>query len=566
MPIGMITRKLDNMGLEYKRYFSRFTTKTDFDDAIRRLAEADNITRKNTALADLYEMLEPHGIDFKEGMDTKYYTALAEKLNLPDFSEIEKDILYMLFTQFYEFPAPKDYMRRIISKLSGEELDENANLRLLILKRFIEYGNYLSDAGFGGMNVIKKYVAAKISHSPTTEEILSELDDDIFTSLDSATKEQKKPKGKYGLLKLCDDLAEGKFRTGGNTRRGLYLFAMAYNMTYSRTFTDDTSHTDIEKNLFRDYYCNNLMRFITDSYRGKLCEYDMNPSGQGINYKNFAEMIYIYYIASSNYSPAEKIKLSSEMITRVSKKLTEKNEKKEKSPAPKNTSYYRNVYTDIILAKDEDEFEKFMVDEYSISDEDLKAQKSDIAVSSEQKSAYKAYLEVMRLLDKELAAEELTLDSCNYGLWFTDVAYLKKIGGAHIAALCPDASQKQLDDFIELLYAVNEYLGYTVTESESKNSVESKDWINTSKGKTKALYIDNEMDITRTAIIVAYYYYFNAKYCNGHTKKPRRFDDIFTQFSQGVKPYLQRAYYQELNPKSIFDVMVVFSSYAYINN
>ena len=254
------------------------------------------------------------------------------------------------------------------------------------------------------------------------------------------------------------------------------------------------------------------------------------------------------------------------MIDRVGKKLIEKNEKQEKTNSLKNTSYYRNVYTDIILAKDEDEFEKFVVDEYSISDEDLKAQKSDIAISSEQKSAYKEYLNVMSLLKKELEEEEMTLDSCNYGLWFTDVAYLKKIGGAHIAALCPDASQKQLDDFIELLYAVNEYLGYTVTESESKSSAESKDWTNTSKGKTKALYIDNERDITRTAIIVAYYYYFNTKYCNARNKKPRRFDDIFSKFSEGVNHYLRRAYYQELNPKSIFDVMVVFSSYAYISN
>ena len=94
--------------------------------------------------------------------------------------------------------------------------------------------------------------------------------------LNNATKEQRRPDGTYGLIKLADDLALGKFRTGGSTKKGLYLFAMVYNMTYYPGETKNSKNirmfnydSDIEKNLFRDYYCNNLIRFITKSYKGR---------------------------------------------------------------------------------------------------------------------------------------------------------------------------------------------------------------------------------------------------------------------------------------------------------
>ena len=53
-----------------------------------------------------------------------------------------------------------------------------------------------------------------------------------------------------------------------------------------------------------------------EKYEGKLNAVESDPSGQGINYKNFAEMIYIYFI-SKNYEPYEKIRRSDEMIRRL---------------------------------------------------------------------------------------------------------------------------------------------------------------------------------------------------------------------------------------------------------
>ena len=164
----------------------------------------------------------------------------------------------------------------------------------------------------------------KTGKKPKESDVLSELDDGIFEFLESASKSQKKPDGKYGLIKTADDLASGKFRMGGATKKSLYLFAMVFDMTYytgSDVERFDPS-TDVEYNLFKKYYTNNLMRFITEAYQKNLSEYEIDPSGQGINYKNFAEMVYLYYI-SRPLDHAEQIKASSTMIEEIIPRSTE---------------------------------------------------------------------------------------------------------------------------------------------------------------------------------------------------------------------------------------------------
>lgn len=60
-------------------------------------------------------------------------------------------MLLALFAVYKEYPLPEDYMKRIVDRLCGAEDGwENDTLRLRILKQFIKYGNYLSDAGYSG--------------------------------------------------------------------------------------------------------------------------------------------------------------------------------------------------------------------------------------------------------------------------------------------------------------------------------------------------------------------------------------------------------------------------------
>lgn len=561
MSIGLITRRLGAVQADLKNKFQNLYCRRDFEEVIAELYAVGQKSGRDSILARLFDMFCASGIEFKPGMDNEYYEELVKSTNLPDFYDLEKEVLSFLFSKYRSYPTPEEYMQRITDNLSKDSKYRNDPLRLIILKRFVEYGNYLNDAGFGGKGVIVKYVKEKTKHTPTTDEILTFLDDGVFNGLESADKAQKKPKGKYGLLKLCDDLACGKFRTGGNTKKGLYLFAMAFNMTYCPASNSSlyNPETDIEKNLFRDYYCNNLMRFITDSYKGKHCEYDMNPTGQGINYKNFAEMIYIYYIASS-HTPEEKIALSSRMIERVEKEKTANKSAKSNG----DTLYFRRLYTEDILEKDEESFLQFILDNYNFDEPGSSAEISSITVSAQQETAYRNYLKIINELNCELEAAGTSLEGCNYGLWFTDVAQFKKSGYESIKSLNPNADNASIEDFLELLLAVNDYLGYTVNEKTSTGDG-SSEHTKLSSGKTKALYIESAKDITRTALLVAYYYYYNIRKENSSITKSKSFEDVFADFASGVDKYLEASFFQKLSTKNIFDMMVVFSSYAYLN-
>lgn len=570
MEIGTITRRMDSALEELDKDFGSFYTRNDFNRKLAGLEFAGNKSSRPSILASLFRMFDSCGIAYEKGRDNAYYKRLVAKSDFLSFSEMEDKMLYSLYEIYEKYPTPEQYMLRIVNRLSTDNWDTDS-LRLRILKQFIKYGNYLSDAKYGGRNYIQRTVKEKIGRKPNDDEILDHLSDTIFEGLKEATKPQKKPEGKFGLLKLADDLAEGKFRTGGATKKGLYLFAMVYGMTYYTGAADEIIdyQTDIEKNLFQDYYTNNLMRFITEAYSGKLCEYELDPSGQGINYKNFAEIIYLYFLVADE-SPRMKVKLASEMIERVQQRGKDPKEAL-KLDKGKGTMYFKNMvlgklsnpdfYTDDLFHKPKDEFEDFLVAHYDcrtvipFSGIEKERNVGVMQVESEQKTAYQVYHGLIEQLKGKVQLEQ-----CNYGLWFTDIAAFKKKGISNICNRMPGIDRKKFEQFMDLLLGVNSFLGNTVCEEDSRQNGEQEHTA-VSTMKTKALYVPDANAVTRTSLIVAYYYYYNGLQEEGENSKS--FGELFRDFKQGIDPLLEEAFYQPLSGKNIFDLLVVFSSYAY---
>lgn len=575
---GTITRRMDSVLNGLQSEFRSLCDIGDFESKIDALKKAGAKSDRSSKLRKLFDMFELCGIEYERGKDNSYYENLVKGANIPTFSEVEDRMLLALYSRYREFPTPEDYIKRIVDRLCSDEDDwKNDTLRIRILKQFIKYGNYLADAGFGGKKVICDYVKGKIGRKPAEDEVLTHLDDEVFSELDTATKAQKKPEGKFGLLKAVDDLASGKFRAEGATKRSLYLFAMVYGMTY---YSGSTSNgeiidfkTDIETNLFRDYYANNLMRFISEVYRGKLCEYEIDPSGQGINYKNFAEMIYLYFIAK-DCSPKEKIRLSSEMITRV-----QDNQFKQGRVNTNDVGgtiiyrdYFRNgedLFSEDILSLDEDDFERFICENYNCDtfagSYETKSGVIDtkmgvFQLETEQNSAFHEYQTII----DDLKNLGVALENCNYGLWFTDVAAFKKKGYKNICDRISDIDRDKFGEFMDLLFGINSFMGYTVDEEISYQN-EDQEWTEPSKMKTKALYVSSASTVTRTSMIVAYYYYYNALHEDDGNDKWKSFEEVFNNFKKDIDHKLKAAYYQPLSGKNIFDVLVVFSSYAYLN-
>jgi len=566
-----ITRRLESAMDGLQSEFRALCDRQDFERKLEALKAADSRSDRSSKLRSLCDMFDLCGIAYERGRDYAYYERLVKKSDIPTSVEIADRMLIALYHRYEDYPAPEEYMQRMVDRLCRPEDDwGHDSLRLRILKQFIKYGDYLRDAGYGGRKAIRDYVRAKGIRISSDADVLDGLDDGVFNFLITAKKAQKKPGAIFGLLKTADDLASGSFRVEGATKKSLYLFAMVYDMTYysgndsAREFIDP--ETDIEINLFRDYYCNNLMRYISETYRKRINEYEPDPSGQGINYKNFAEMIYLYYIARE-YSPLEKIRLSSQMIGRVQRRQFKRG--KLDSRAAGGTAFFRNIFSEDILSMSEDQFESFICSHYDCDTyagsyeaagktKDMKT--SEIQMETEQVSAFNVYRSILSALKDTGIAPE----NCNYGLWFTDVAAFRKKGYGKICDRHADIDPDQFDEFIELLFGINSFAGVTA-EEEAAVSGGSHEKPEPSVMKTRALFISDASAMTRTSLIVAYYYYYNAFYENDPRFKWMSFEEVYNHFKQHIDEKLAAAYYQPLSGRNIFDVMIAFSAYAYQN-
>lgn len=611
-----ITRRLKNAK---SKIFKPFYTKKDFENKLKKLKELDeseNLSARTSIIADIVKMFKCIGVECRKNESYEYYSRLINTVKMSEPGDLELEILKALYSNFEDYPTPSEYMQIMVNKLSDPEDADwiNDSLRLRILKQFIKYCDYLKAVPYGGETYIKKYAKDKYEHknkkelkaeleplhkskeySETKEEIkniraelkqLSEveesrkkeldgelkrlkkqlktmeevflvlkyLDDQIFDKYyeelkTNKSKELRKPRGKFGLLRLADDLASGHFKPDGATKKELYLFAIAFKMSYYCGDEEEIIDydSDIEKNLFEKYYNNNLMRFIgqKDEEANKNTEYD--PSGQGINYKNFAEMIFIYYISKSyrDYSRSEKIRLACEMIDDVEKNFSKKDWVAPYESNP--TVNYKDMFAEEILKKSESEFKDFILKNYNC---DVRIFKNEMQMEINQETAYAVYREKL---------EEIDVKNSNYGIWFTDVVKLgiNKNNGEtgeereKYTELYDLIGNKEADKekekekiraFVSLLENINMYLKKRITD------------------------VNDPESITRTALMTAYYYYYNEKYESLEIQ--RTLTEVYEDYTNneiGLNSMLDEAHYQPISDKNIFDIVLIFSSYAYLS-
>ena len=604
----------------------------DFWRVYRSLKRSGTSSARPSLQKELIDMFGVYHIPCERGKDNAYYKELIERSDLPEPEDMENKMLLFLYRNFREYPSPEDFIKRLVDKLTYDEDEQwrSDTLRLRILKQFIKYGGCLtykaerlqSDGKiknktvniYGGKGYIKKYLSGKANQKiKSLTDNLHLLEDDVFIVLENATKDQKQPDGTYGILKMADDIASAKFRSGGATKKSLYLFAMVYGMSFEDIDTDDalSSLPDIEKDLFRDYYTNNLMRYMHAFYRENYKAFE-NPSGRGVNYKNFAEVIYLYYLAN-DYTAEEKIKRSNEMILRVQEMQRSTGNRVSASVMGGTRRYY-----DLVKGQDErffklseDELAEYICNNYNCSRQKTEKGKSaslivgELQVEDEQETAYSVYKDIIEeLLDtlaenecwsreeikeyiKEMeekpefkgkrisqrdVSREYLLPTCNYGLWFTDISADFKSGLTGISDKIIAASEKtgievstdNMVAFVETLKGMQRFMGKEVKEEEKKGT-DRQEHTELKMAKTDALYVESSSGVTRTKLLTAFYYLFNARYADDFGEYGMSFREVFDMFSEEARPYLEDAYYPAIDPKNIFDVLLIFSSYSYLN-
>lgn len=136
--------------------------------------------------------------------------------------------------------------------------------------------------------------------------------DNLFKT-DVRDAERRKQGKQWELLRLCDNLASGSFKSNnGNTRIWLYQLAIMFSMTIALAWDEERDpKRDAVKNLFEDYYSDNMARFLDSSFDDPkfASTQEREPGGEGVNLKNFAEAIYVYYLYRTDLplTPGQRI-------------------------------------------------------------------------------------------------------------------------------------------------------------------------------------------------------------------------------------------------------------------
>lgn len=142
------------------------------------------------------------------------------------------------------------------------------------------------------MNVIESVykIYSRITLTPKmckAVEQLAAMKSEKSDRKENMSKEIKK------LLTIANDLANASFKMNGRSRNDIYTFAFAFGMKlFDETDINYDRLLDIEKLMF-EVFSDNPFRHLEQADKKNT---DAIPSGEGINYKNFAEVICLYYI------------------------------------------------------------------------------------------------------------------------------------------------------------------------------------------------------------------------------------------------------------------------------
>lgn len=205
----------------------------------------------------------------------------------------------------------------------------------------------------------------------------------------------------FELIEMCNDLAAGNFRVNGKTKVYLYYFAFMFDMTVPLDGKKCEPEKNIVKNLFQDFYNDNFLRLLSYDYSDpkNSTSFEKEPTGEGINYKNFVEMIYIYFLCRDdlNMTQGEKIDKAEAIIDECVKRA-----KKQGPLAPKNvgvhTDVYRNLHVNVLINKEIDEIADYILAHYQVYSPDNNGI-ARIMVASEENTASDFIEEIMDELD-----------------------------------------------------------------------------------------------------------------------------------------------------------------------
>lgn len=318
------------------------------------------------------------------------------------------------------------------------------------------------------------------------------------------------------------NLAKVKFGKSKAIKKPLYYFAFAFNMKYySSTDQEDyDKQKDIKKRLFEDYYSDNLISFLSAESSKNM---EAEPSGYSINYKNFAEVIYLYYLNKEGLTPAEKLSHAENVIDKIKKSERGKGRNHK---ADLFTEDYSKKVNDEVFRLEEGELENYITDNFYCDDN---SKLGALEISDEQRTAFREYKNLIDEIDKRHN------EYCHKGYY---IRYCDNF------------------DFVVLPepYSSDERFCKLIDRIKLKIKTD------------KVLKVNDNAHITRTKMIAAYYYMYCYKCLSREDNINTGLDRIYSDFESGLNKILEESGYQKISPKNIFDSVIIIFAYCKIND
>lgn len=240
---------------------------------------------------------------------------------------------------------------------------------------------------------------SKVAKAGTAAELYKQAKKDAVKAKRNAAK---KDSIDLELIEMCRDLAAGNFRVNGKTKVYLYYFAFMFGMTVPMEGRECAPKRDLVKNLFQDFYNDNLLRLLSSDYSDpkKAAALEREPTGEGINYKSFVEVIYLYFLCREDLSmtPGEKIDAAEAVILNCVKRA-KKDGRPASQPVGTHTEVYRELHVNVLLNKAPEEIADYILAHYQVFSPDS-AGIARIMVAAEENTASDLIEEIMSGLDE----------------------------------------------------------------------------------------------------------------------------------------------------------------------
>ena len=400
----------------------------------------------------------------------------------------------------------------------------------------------------------KKELKREIEGALRGDKIYSEYQnklEDVRAQIDNEKKKKKQKtnnKGKLGLLKIADDLASGRFGNPDVVREEIYLFAIVFELTYftgdpEEIVTEETKVRNIETVMFGDYYANNLMRYISGKHTNiKRGGEVQDPSGRGINYKNYMEVIFLYYLRRVDLSVIERLEGVYSMAKNVYDlyKANSEEEKPRVVVKESMSQFYTESFKSLDL-EDEEEFIDYLVNNYDCSTPPNKT--PVFSIEAEQRTAVKEYKLLLEDVYEFGVEEE---DFANSKIAFLeDEMDVDKV--RELQRKCENGKLNfdELDEktkFDILLYEVKRNLGKRKNEDDLDKGI-----------------------VTRADILRLYYHIYINDYSAEDDSSLRSFSDVYDDFSDVANVHLTDACLRPITGRDLYDLILIYSAYCNVN-